>query len=79
MCVGKNSCILGIYVLAFVEKEGNSTARPASLLAPVLQEHKQRTSLDQESRKKVIENASSPIFSLGQQNDRMLPPSVCPG
>lgn len=27
--------------LAFVEKEGNSIARPASLFAPVLQEHKQ--------------------------------------
>lgn len=71
--------ILGIYVLAFVEKGENSIVTPASLSATVLREHTQLASLDQESRKKVIEKSSSPFFSLGQQNDRMLLPSVCPG
>lgn len=39
MCVSKNSCTLGLCVLAFVEKE-LSVLMSARLVATVLREHK---------------------------------------
>lgn len=76
--MSKNSCTLGLCVLAFVEKE-LSVMMSARLVATVLREHKERAGLSLESRLNVIENSSSKIFSFSQQNGRMLLPSVCPG
>lgn len=76
--MSKNSCTLGLCVLAFVEKE-LSVMMSARLVATVLREQKERAGLSLESRLNVIENSSSKIFSFSQQNGRMLLPSVCPG